>query len=516
MDRQPKQPRRFNWMACSIIVASLACLGIVLAVGGFATIQAWLKQDQVVEVTSTPQIVLTEAPTIRPSITPQSVIEAVPFRSVVQIWAMYEENGDLEVGWTGSGTIISSDGYILTNAHVVLPDRFFPVDALIVALSLQEDRPPEPTYYAEVVQADEDLDVAVIRVTTDMDGNPLDHASLNLPAVPLGNSDELRLGDTIRIIGYPGIGGETITVTPGEVGGFTSEPGRGDRAFIKTSATISGGNSGGMAADLQGYIIGIPTQLGYGGDDQFVDCRVLADTNRDGVIDDDDSCVPTGGFINALRPITLAMPLIEAALRGEVAIIESSSAPQGELPTVGSVLFFDDFSDPGSGWDDFSVQSGSVHYVGGEYRIEVYPDGYYIWGNPYLHFTDVIISVDARLINSAGDGGYVVFCRYQDEDNFYALEVGEDGYFAIWKLQAGEFYTIVPWDVADVIPTDGSPITITAACVGDTLTLAVDGVVVAQGYDDAFSSGDVGLAAGTWENGDLAIAYDNFTVRRPE
>ena len=79
----------------------------------------------------------------------------------------------------------------------------------------------------------------------------------------------------------------------------------------------AGGNSGGLASTPGGEIIGVPTQLGYGGEDQYVDCRVLADTNRDGYVDEYDNCVPTGGFINALRPINLAMPLIEAAQRGE-------------------------------------------------------------------------------------------------------------------------------------------------------------------------------------------------------
>jgi hypothetical protein len=131
--------------------------------------------------------------------------------------------------------------------------------------------------------------------------------------MPLGNSDTVQLGDPLTILGYPQIGGETITLTYGEVGGFTSEKKFGDRAFIKTAANITGGTSGGLAMDHLGYMVGVPTQLGNGRAGDLLDCRVLVDTNGDGDIDERDQCVPVGGFINALRPINLALPLIEEA-----------------------------------------------------------------------------------------------------------------------------------------------------------------------------------------------------------
>ncbi len=234
-------------------------------------------------------------------------------RATVQIIALIDD----EPVWSGSGTIISADGLILTNAHVVFdPDPEYRPDALVVALTVRSDQPPEWTYLAEIKAIDEQLDLAVIQIATDLSGQRVDTSGLNLNYVPLGDSDLLELGDVLDILGYPGIGGETITFTEGVVSGFTRERGVEGRAYIKTDATIAGGNSGGLAANQQGEIIGVPTQVGYGGAERFADCRYLADTNGDGVIDENDNCIPVGGFINALRPINLAKPLIEAARLG--------------------------------------------------------------------------------------------------------------------------------------------------------------------------------------------------------
>jgi S1-C subfamily serine protease len=458
----------------------------------------------------TPTATLTPAPTA----TPLPGLGSIPYRAVVRIFAMIEDGGEQEVGWSGSGSIISPDGLILTNAHVVLPDKYYEITELQVGLTTSDDHPPEMSYLAEVLQADPLLDIAVIRLKSDLDGHSIDFENLDLPFVPIGDSEGLRLGDPLTILGYPGIGGDTITLTRGEVSGFTADSGRGDRAYIKTSATIAGGNSGGLVANAAGELIGVPTQLGYGGEDEFVDCRVLADTNRDGLIDENDNCVPTGGFINALRPVSLALPLIEAAERGEV-LIGSQHSPQAEIPMSGEILYTDDFASPYSGWDTGGDELTRRYYQDGEYFIQISPDNYYGWAHPGEDFSDVVITVDVRSERSDGTGDFGVLCRYQDEDNFYALEVSEDGYFAIWKAEAGEFSDLVPWSFSSDIPVQ-APVSLVAACVGDQLSLAIDDVLLASVSDDTHAHGDIGLIAGTWEQGDLVIGFDNYVVRGPE
>ena len=440
----------------------------------------------------------------------------IPFKSVVQIIAVVDLDGENVEGWTGSGTIISEDGLILTNAHVVLSDRYYEVVDLIVAITKEEDEPPERMFYADVIQADAQLDLAVIKVRSDLSGGAANFASLGIQPVPLGDSDSMSLGDSIVIIGYPGIGGETITLTRGEVSGFTSEAPYGNRAYIKTSATIAGGNSGGLAANPQGEIIGVPSAVGTGDiEDEFVDCRRLADTNRDGVIDEYDNCVPTGGFINALRPIQLALPMIQAAQAGQVAIQENTGgATQEEYEAEGDVIFTDTFDNNANEWLTGVFDGGSVAIEDGVYRIEINDvDSYFLGDRPEV-YSNIILVVEAQVTHRAGDGELGFVCDVQDNDDFTALEITEDGYAAIWKFENGEFISLVDWTYYDAI-ANGGVFQLSAYCGPDRLTLAVGDMIVAQGYDPNYQAGRAGLFVWPYEIPDLEVEFDNFYFLRP-
>lgn len=445
--------------------------------------------------------------------TPES-LGPIPYQAVVQIGAIVEVEGRQMEGWTGSGTILTQDGLILTNAHVVMSDRFYTVKDLVVYLTVAQDAPPVKTFYASVVQLDARLDLAVIKVRSDINGNPIAPGSINLPAVPIGDSDVLKLGDPIVIIGYPGIGGETVTLTKGEVSGFTSEQSYGNRAFIKTSATIAGGNSGGLAANEKGELIGVPTQVGSGDiTDSIVDCRPLADTNRDGRIDNNDTCVPTGGFINALRPVKLAMGMIQAAMSGEVAL-EAGTSMGETYETDGSTIFQDDFSDPYSGWYTAQDSDGVVAYQGDELIIQVLQPNYLIWSDINYSGSSLVMSVDARVVKSVGDGDFGFICGMQDNANFTAMEISEDGYFTLFKYVDGEYYSLVNWTYSDEVAY-GGPFNLVGYCGPDKLALAVNDVLLTEYYDPDFGGGYVGLVGGNYDTAGFKVAFDNFVLMNP-
>lgn len=193
-------------------------------------------------------------PTPTPTPTPKSASDIA--LSSVRIDVYTEEEGREVLAGHGSGTIIRGDGQIITNAHVVNG-----ADEIVVCLTSDAGLPPTPTYNAEVVAVDYVLDLALIQITTDLDGHEVVRSELDLPALDVGSSDDIDLGHRIRIFGYPGYGSETVTLTQGTVSGFVSED-LGDgtmRVWIKTDTDISFGNSGGTAVDDRGLQIGIPT-----------------------------------------------------------------------------------------------------------------------------------------------------------------------------------------------------------------------------------------------------------------
>ncbi len=151
--------------------------------------------------------------------------------------------GNREEDGLGSGVIVSPDGYILTNNHVVEG-----ADELKVALS--DDR----EVIAKVIGTDPKTDIAVIKID-----------ARNLPAITLADSDKTRVGDLVFALGNPLGVGQTVTM------GIVSAKGRsklglleqvgGYESFIQTDASINMGNSGGALIDAKGRLVGINSAI---------------------------------------------------------------------------------------------------------------------------------------------------------------------------------------------------------------------------------------------------------------
>ncbi len=139
----------------------------------------------------------------------------------------------------GSGVIISAQGYVLTNHHVV-------ADADEIVVALRDGREAR----AKVVGSDPDTDLAVLKVALD-----------NLPVISLRDSRTLHIGDVVLAIGNPFGVGQTVTI------GIVSAVGRSELGintfedFIQTDAAINPGNSGGALVDANGQLVGVNSAI---------------------------------------------------------------------------------------------------------------------------------------------------------------------------------------------------------------------------------------------------------------
>ncbi|MGH3152696.1 MAG: trypsin-like peptidase domain-containing protein [Streptosporangiaceae bacterium] len=206
-------------------------------------------------------------------------------------------------GW-GSGTIVSPNGLILTNAHVAEPQATGAAVAmglpstqlgpdpsyLTVELVTGQSSPVKPTYRARPVDVDGYLDFAVVQIYATSSGQPVNPASLHLPYLTVGSDSAIQLDQTVTVLGFPGVSdSDTITVTTGVISTFVPDPldhVKDTRFELETTARVAHGNSGGAAINDAGQLIGVPS-LTITGEGNDISWR--------------------------LRSVSLAVPLITAA-----------------------------------------------------------------------------------------------------------------------------------------------------------------------------------------------------------
>ncbi len=206
----------------------------------------------------------------------------------------------------GSGFIISNDGYIVTNNHVV-------DGAETVKVKLNNDK----EYDAEVIGTDPLTDIALIKITADVD----------LPTVPWGDSNTVRAGDEAVAIGNPfGLGG---TVTSGIVSAVSRDIHSGPYDdYIQTDAAINRGNSGGPLFNADGEVIGVNTMIfSPGGGSVGIGFAVPSDLVQKVVTDlRDDGTIARGWLGVQIKPMTEEIASVLGYDSPKGAVIEDVTA----------------------------------------------------------------------------------------------------------------------------------------------------------------------------------------------
>ena len=184
-----------------------------------------------------------------------------------------------------------------------------------------------------------------------------------------------------------------------------------------------------------------------------------------------------------------------------------------------SILFQDDFSDVDSGWDRAQTENAVTDYQdGASYHIAISSENYGAWANPYRNFTDTRVEVDTALQGGGEDNAFGIICRYANIDNFYVGMISSDGYYGFFQRNGGgslQYLNMENMLTSDAINLGGSNNRVRLDCVGNTLTLYVNGVFVGETFDDRLGAGDVGLYAKTFGDISTDVVFDNFVVRQP-
>jgi len=264
-------------------------------------------------------IVLSQGPTEKAP-TNGDQIDSNAWKTAVLVgYTNLDNAGQRQICTNASGALVGATNTVVTAAHVILLSETEEDSCKNAELWVGYNFAPKNEYFvwwpANTLRTSEELDLAVLAV--DLDAEPweedesIDFSELfegNWPTLDVAPmEDEPSIGSALQLFSYPAIGGYSVTYTSGHLAGWSydyiSETLGG---IMKLDMTIAGGSSGGGVLDSKGRLVGIAIQAGatrFTLDDEYnnvdwVECRIAADTNEDGLIDDSDVCVPVGGFLN--------------------------------------------------------------------------------------------------------------------------------------------------------------------------------------------------------------------------
>ena len=230
--------------------------------------------------------------------------------------------GDTDVRMEGSGVVVSPEGIVATNYHVVsdgskaYPSIYFNL--------VDPEHPYSPLdrsrlYRTEIVLEDPAYDLVLLKIVADVEGHPIDLKHV-FSSIPLGESKSLSFLDEVYALGFPKAGGATVTVTRGQISGKEEL-----EDWIKIDAQVTHGSSGGAIVDHDGKLIGIPTKV-------RPDIQMI-DTDNDGFPD----TTVTIGTVGLVRPVELVARMLDQYHNGKAGDLTKISLPQ-RLEIKGEVL----------------------------------------------------------------------------------------------------------------------------------------------------------------------------------
>jgi S1-C subfamily serine protease len=194
---------------------------------------------------------------------PNAVAHA--FDATVMVVVADVVDGRLRARGGGSGVIVAKDGSILTNYHVIHDRNGRLHDAFVIGRFSEQDKAPQLHCAGKPSRGklQRELDLALIKCDLDLDGRTWNPARSGAawPTLPLARTADIKIGQRIWVLGYPDVGGGGLTLSEGEVEGWSGVDGAAGKDFLKTDAAIRHGNSGGPVVGDDGKLVGIASAV---------------------------------------------------------------------------------------------------------------------------------------------------------------------------------------------------------------------------------------------------------------
>src|SRR5512139_9572 len=183
-------------------------------------------------------------------------------------------------------------------------------------------------------------------------------------------------------------------------------------------------------------------------------------------------------------------------------------------PALTPLPYAEAFSEPNGGWKTandkaikIGVQDGALHFTIDDLDTIA-------WSTPKdKRFGDFVLDVDATQVAGPNDNTYGVIFRYQDDRNFYRLDISGDGYFAVFKRKDGAWTKVQDYVETPAVRQGAATNHLQVIATGRQFTFNVNGETVKTFSDGDFPNGNIGVTAGTlFDNAGVQIAFDNVTV----
>ena len=205
----------------------------------------------------------------------------------------------------------------------------------------------------------------------------------------------------------------------------------------------------------------------------------------------------------------------QTAVAAPFSLPPSQSAPEERVSAImeAEPNISDDFSELSDLWETHYDGETATYYKAGRYHVSINAEDLIAWGTADMSASDFLAAVDVSHYDGTLNNRGSLLFRYVDSDNYYSFSVSSDGYYSLRKLEDDAWETLIDWTESGAISVgERTTNRVAVLAEGDHITLLVNGEALAEVDDSTFVEGAIALAAGSFDEYEVDIAFDNFAL----